>query len=135
MEPPGRAKQSSKARAEVFGVESLAFPDSQDLPSAGLKLPLDARIALHILLEFPRPEFDARFRRVSEPAIRMSVPKTAVHKNGDTMPGKDDVRSAGQVLAVEAEAVSEPVQHSANGQLRSCVALTDPRHHGASFWI
>jgi hypothetical protein len=62
----------------------------------------------------------------------MSMPKTAMHQNGELPAGENDVGSAWKVAAVEPEAQAQPVQRAPDGDLGGGIPLPNSCHHGAS---
>lgn len=67
------------------------------------------------------PEVNARFRRIRELAPPMPVPEAAVDEDHGFVLRQYDVGLAGQVAAVQAEAVAHAVQQRAHGELRGGV--------------
>ncbi len=66
-------------------------------------------VALHISQKFRPPILLSGARQAAFPAVRMLVPKTPVNKDGLLSRNENNVRLAGKILAVQAEAVTEPV--------------------------
>lgn len=58
----------------------------------------------------------------------MTVPEAAVDENRLAAAGEDDIRPSGQVLSVEAIAVSHGVEAAPDDHLRLCVAAFDRLH-------
>lgn len=56
------------------------------------------------------------------------MPETAVSQNDLPARWKHNIRSAGQVLAVEPESVSKPVNQTAQNNFRTSVLAADTRH-------
>ena len=76
---------------EDLGVGDRALPHGEDVPSSLLQLPFHSPVSAHVAFEFARPEIDAGFWRVTEFAAGVSMPKTAVHKDGGPVLRQDNV--------------------------------------------
>jgi hypothetical protein len=60
------------------------------------------------------------------------MPKAAVHEDNLAAAEKYDVRPTRQILPVQPESVSEPVNQAAEGELRPRVFAPDAPHVGAA---
>lgn len=79
------------------------LPDSNYFPTIRSQSTEVALVAGAIGAEFVAPESGELVFPSGQPP---TVPKIAVHENGDTFSRKDDVRTAGQIANVTAEAKS-----------------------------
>jgi len=64
----------------------------------------------------------------------VAVPEAAVHKDDGASFRQNNVRLAGQILAVESETISEPMQERADLSFRRCVSRMDATHDVASLF-
>ena len=62
----------------------------------------------------------------------VTMPKAAMHEDGNPPPGHHNVRLAGQIGSVEPEPVTHLVKKPANLDFRSGVSLSDTPHYSAS---
>jgi hypothetical protein len=62
----------------------------------------------------------------------MGVPKAPVYKNYFSTRRKDDVRRAGQVLAMQSKAIAERMKQPSNRQFRRSVLSSDAGHQIAA---
>lgn len=62
------------------------------------------------------------------PAARVLVPEAAVHLDRGAVPGQHDVGRAGEVAAVQAEAVAHGMQQATHEQLGLCIYFPDRPH-------
>jgi hypothetical protein len=65
----------------------------------------------------------------------MAMPEAAIHKNHFAARGKNEIRISRQVFPMESEAIAEPVNETADGNLRTRVAAFDSTHNAAAFLI
>src|SRR4051794_30865161 len=65
----------------------------------------------------------------------MSVPKAAVHEQGDPPRWEDDIRPAGKPAVVQSIAKAEFVQRAAHAQFGLGIGAPDTGHLGAPGWI
>lgn len=98
----------------AFGRACLAFPYCQHSPAQPAKLPLHACIAAPVPFTLRLPVFRVCLRRLLPRLAVVHVPKAAVDEYGDAVPRQHHVRAAGQVAAVQAEAIAEPVHEPAH---------------------
>ena len=75
-----------------------------------------AFVAGGIALEFFPPPGALGLWNTGGFAVPVQVPKTAVHENAGAVLRKDDVRRAGQIGPVEAEAIAQGVEQAAHGE-------------------
>lgn len=61
-------------------------------------------------------------------ATGMPVPETAVHEHGDPVFRQDDVRGAGEVLAMQPEPQAQRKQHAPNFTFRAGILAADAPH-------
>jgi hypothetical protein len=62
------------------------------------------------------------------------MPETAMHKHNRTVPAEHDIRTTGQIFAMEPKTKSKAMQNAANRQFRPGVAATDAPHNMASLF-
>src|SRR5690606_16296336 len=86
-------KPGFKPAPQAVAITSLALPDRQNPPPESAEFAVHASVSRNVLSELARPERHVALRHVSEPAARMTVPEAAVHKHGNPMSGKHDVRA------------------------------------------
>ena len=84
----------------------LAFPDRDNLPAGLLQQGFVARVAFLISGEFRPPELRSRRGNLRNPASLVMVPETAVHEDGDPMPGQDDIWRPGKVTPMQPETIA-----------------------------
>lgn len=58
----------------------------------------------------------------------MAMPETPVNENGSAMPGKNYVRLAWKIFAVEAKSKAKRMQKRANAHLGFSIAIPNRRH-------
>lgn len=104
-----------------------AFPNHKYSPTPIQQGGEIALIPVDVLLEFGKPEFLTRRGGCCHPAT-MSMPVTAVNKNGCAVSGQDDVRFPWQILPVESISVSIPPEPFANHHLGARVLPLDSGH-------
>lgn len=63
------------------------------------------------------------------------MPEAPMHKYGDAMSRKDNVRRARQVTAMEAKPITQAVKRTANRDFRHGVPLAYAGHHGTSLRV
>ena len=93
---------------------------------------LAALIAGGVAFEFFATPCAAGFRNAGGFAVPVEMPEAPVDKNADAVAWKNDVGMAWQIAAVQPEAVSHRMKHSANGQLGLCVLAANPAHQAAA---
>jgi hypothetical protein len=108
----------------------LTFPNYQDSPSQGTKLPLIAKIPFPILDKLLRPELQSGLRNPS--AAWMLMPEAAMHEDNLSQSRKDKVRSPGKIARMEPIPKPHPVHNAANRHFRAGIFPLDPRHPFAS---
>jgi hypothetical protein len=79
-------EQPGQARAELVGVGQLTFPDGDNAPAESLECGRRSAVARNVVGELRRPELEIALWCVSELALRVSVPETAVHNDDRSMP-------------------------------------------------
>lgn len=119
--------QSSFKLVQVF---RLAFPNDEHAPPQVFELANCFSISLLIAGEFRLPVLQPRARQtpIKATIVRMLVPEATVHEYRFPPSDKNQVRFAGQILAVEAEAVSQPVRQSANDNFWLGITRFDCTH-------
>jgi hypothetical protein len=127
-----QAKQSGKTRHNPLLNTRLALPDNQHSPAICTEGCNGTTISRDVRLELGTPELHSGLRHVGHSASRMPVPEAAMHKDDEAVLRQDNVRSARQVLSMQAEAVSKSVQSRPHNPLRARVLGPDPGHVLAS---
>ncbi len=113
----------------------FTFPQHDYPPSSLLELATVPSVPHHIGPELRLPKFPSRRRSGCPFASSMPVPEAPVHEDYGFVPGQDDVRSPGEVSAVDAETEPHAVEQAAYYQFRLGVSRPDPGHVPASpFW-
>ena len=113
-------------------VLQFALPDRLHPPAGCLQRCAVADVPLPIPADLGQPVVAVDLRNARAAGAVVAVPEAAVDEDHQPAPGHDDVRFAGQILAVKAVADAERRQQAANGLLRSGVAVLDPAHHGGA---
>lgn len=100
---------------DLFGCSpQCTFPDNCDAPSCSRELVDSSAISFRIGREFGIPEFGTRLRETEELALRVSMPKTTVHKYYGVPLRKHDIRISGQTFPMKPIAKSASPQECAN---------------------
>lgn len=89
-------------------------------------------VAGGVPFKFSSPKFPSGLRQRGILAPLMSVPETAVHENNSLMFRQGNIWFSRQVLPLETETVTHPVQDRTNYSLWTCVGALDPAHVPAS---
>lgn len=89
---------------------------------------VDSAIAFRVPNELCAPKGDSGFWQSLPVSALVTVPEAAVYKNDASTAWQDDVRFAGQSPAVEAEAIPQPMQYTANDALGPRVSAAHQRH-------
>lgn len=110
----------------------LAFPHDKNAPPQGFQGGAVADVAGDVVGELLLPEFDVAGRGGGLGAPCVPVPEAPVHEDGHLVAGQDDVRLAGQILAVQAEAEARGVQVTPHGHFGPGVAAPYAGHHAAA---
>lgn len=87
----------------------FALPDYNHAPSETSEMPRFARVSDFVRLNFGSPVFGPRLGHLAGLAA-MPVPEAAVHEYRHAMVRQHEVGCARQILSVEAESVSQPMQ-------------------------
>ena len=122
---------------DFFGVAGFAFPDFEHFPAKFDQfLPVFA-VPAAVAFEFGAPELLPRFGHARLFAVRvgMPVPEAAVDEDDFPAAGKDEIRLARQVLAVQPEAVAHAVDEAADQQLDLAVLGADAAHQLAALLL
>ena len=89
-------EHSPTAPDDYIGLFQATLPDVAHAPAFGAELAGDLAVAFNVTAYFFAPEFGVLFG--FDVAAWTAVPKTAVHKNGQLLLGKNEIRFAGQGL-------------------------------------
>jgi hypothetical protein len=109
----------------------FALPDYERLPALRFEHLKRVPITRLVSPELFRPELPVGRGDGGALAI-VAVPETSVDKDDFTPRNEGQVRLAGQVFAVQAEAIPEPVHQTAHLHLRRCVLAANRPHVGAA---
>lgn len=118
--------------AERFSIRRLAFPDHVHPPPKSLKLQGNTAVSLGVARKLGTPVVQPRPGRACTTAARMLMPEAAMDEHDLPLPGEHDVRSAGQVAAMQTEAVAKAVGNAPHRHLRRGVLAAYPRHQSAA---
>ena len=87
----------------------------------------------HVAAELLFPVRDVALGHRRSLAAPVSMPEASMYEHDAAMSRQDDIRVAGQVLAMQSEAISHPMNHRADHALRGRVLASDAAHNPASF--
>ena len=110
----------------------VAFPDCQDVPSGGAKLPGRSSVALLVGFELAQPEISPGCRSAATTLAVVPMPKAAVNKDGYSRVREDEIGGTGKILEVPSRAIPEFKQHCMNEFLGGGTAGFDAPHDGRS---
>ncbi len=113
-------------------IARCAFPNDHDPPSLLQQRALVPPIAFTVAAKLCSPERRVGGRKFLKPAIPMGVPETPMHKDGDLVLRKHEIRRTGQRSTLESVAKSRREQQASNKHLRHGIARPDSRHHSTS---
>lgn len=128
---PSALQKRNDPRPNRVEIRDFAFPDHERLPAHLEQAGSVFRVPFPVALEFRYPVILPRFRKPSA-RTGVHVPKTTVNEDRFPSPGKDQVRSAGQVSPVKPVTISHRMRQAANGHLRSRIPASDCAHYPAS---
>lgn len=120
---------------QALGRSCFAFPHDETRPTRLLQAILDLPVAFHVPLEFLGPEIGSLLRPACFRTVRVSVPEASVDEHDFTPPGKHDIRSTGQVSAMQAIPVVHRVEQATDNHLGLRVATSNGGHDPATKWI
>jgi hypothetical protein len=121
-------RQSLRYGGSPTCTSHLAFPDNEDSPAEPSQCTAHACIALHGHHELGLPKLSIALWRRCDGTLRVPMPETSMHEYNGPVPAENDVGLAGQARDVDAESKPEPVEPTANCQLRRRVTASDSRH-------
>ena len=78
------------------------------------------------------PEFSIGGRAIRPSTVRVTVPKAPVYEDNFSMAWKDYIRAAGQIFAVQTEAITPAVQKASHASFRLRIAAFHLRHVAAA---
>lgn len=116
----GGVQDLPEPHRQLLGVPQLALPDDCDVPSCVDERSLFASIALPVCRNLRLPVLEARLRKLSD-AAAMAVPVASMHEHRKAPTREYDVRSAWQVLAMQSEPITHPVQQGTHLYFGLCV--------------
>ena len=113
----------------------LTFPHHEDIPPQLPERGLGLSVSLPIPLELWQPVVGSALRLPCQAAANVLMPEAAMNEDDLSQPGKDQIGSARQITAVQAEPVSQAMSRPPDRELRLRVRLCDAPHLGATlFW-
>ena len=98
----------------------LAFPDDDDRPAFGFKLPPCLLVTFSVAGDFCGPELSIGLGDGVFTASVMAVPEATVDKDGGAILGQDDIRLAWELLGIYPVAESVTPESMTQLQLRLC---------------
>jgi hypothetical protein len=104
------------------------------LPAKLSKLSFDFFITLYIAVNFLVPEIGVSCRSLGPFATLVSMPETAMNKYNLFMAWQYNVGPTQEILVMEFEAISHPMQQTPDDFFRLCLAPLYARHDPASFF-
>ncbi len=107
---------------------SFTFPNGDYPPAKFAKRCLIPCIASLIRLEFGLPELLPGGWHPGNRAVFVGVPEAAVHHHNRPIARQYDIRSAREILGVEAKPSASRVQGTPHEHLRLCVFRLEARH-------
>lgn len=87
----------------------LACPDDEWAPSGFQERVIARTVAFCVCRDFFRPELRIGRREFSPRAI-VTMPETAVHEDGDSVPWKNDIRGTRKTAIVKTEPVTQAMK-------------------------
>ena len=127
----GASKPGDPAR-KLCGIAGFAFPYGARGPAQLFQRGGRRCVAGHVAGDLGLPVGAVGLRHAGAARTVVAVPEAAVHEEGDAAGGEDEVRLAGQVGAVEAEAQAERVGGAADGEFGRGVLRLHRAHHGGA---
>lgn len=129
-EPPAGALSQvfDEAPSHSLLVLGFALPDDQNPPAELPKRLLTAAIAGNVPFEFCGPERRSSLGNVGVLASPMPMPEASVDEYRQTVPRKDQIRTTGEIPAVQAETEAEPVSNPTDNKLGSGITSPDFGH-------
>lgn len=115
-------------------VFDFTFPHDDGEPAHFLEKRKVIFIPHDIFLKFPAPEIQARFRRISIFAPRMSMPEAAMHKDYCPVFWKNNIRFSWKGFIRNSESVPHTMQHRADSKLGLCIRSSDAGHIPTAFF-
>ncbi len=109
------------------GPLEAALPHSQDAPARSQEVSYDAFIAVLVSRDFGSPEFRPCSWQPKQCAV-MAMPEAAMNENDGAEAWEDHVRTARQVLDVQAEPEACRMEATAQEHLGAGVMATDSAH-------
>ena len=104
-----RPEESLQSSLKTLNILEFTLPDFFDCPANRLQFGPFLGIPLTIALDLWKPEIEVRFRGLSNLAA-MAMPVTPVNEDRFFATEENDVGLAGQIFAMQPEAVTEPVE-------------------------
>ena len=121
------AEKELESRREGFDVPQFALPNHKNAPPCSLKVIALAQVPVLVCFQFRQPVIQAAFWGLADPTA-VGMPEAAVDENYAVTAGKDNVGRAGQVLAVQTEAITQRVKQRPDNTFWGCVAAFDRLH-------
>ncbi len=128
MIPWTKSKIDSGGRPSS-AITDIAFPDDEHAETFRFKRSDLVGIAGLVAGELVRPVAGVRFRRRSEPAACMRVPETAVNEDRPFAGLVRQIRLAGKIIDMIAEAQTQRLHGRSCQHLRFGILRADSCHH------
>lgn len=116
----------------AIGVEGVAFPNDQHLPSALPKQPGISPVSRDIFGELFGPEMRSRLRSGRSRATAVTMPEASVHENHSLQRGENHIGRTWQVAPMQSKSVTQPMRDLPNHHFRARVLRSNPGHEGGS---
>src|SRR5882724_2749713 len=91
---------------QIFGIEGLAFPEDQDIPTEHPQLALLYSVSLDVALEFVCPKDFTCLRRGCTITTPMSMPEATVNEYDLSHPWEDQVWCSRKIATVKSKAIA-----------------------------
>jgi hypothetical protein len=119
-------------RRKLAGVGGLTLPHDQNAPAHLLEGKAGGFVAELVPRELRLPVLEASLRHPGQAASFVLMPEAPMNEDRLPVPGKDEVRRAWQISAMEAEAKPHGVDELPDDNLGIGVDLADAAHVGAA---
>lgn len=123
--PPEERRQTPSQFRDLL---EFALPHDRYAPAEFSQSSQSRRISHSIGSNFPAPVRRVISRQSRAPRALVSMPEATVNKNNLFQTGKHDIRFAGEIPAMQPEAISHGVNHPPHEQFRAGVHGLDRPH-------
>ena len=111
-------KESYELGTKLFQISCLTLPHDENTPAEPPQLPDLTSVPCDVSLTLGFPELHTSCRLHSAVAAAMHVPEASMHEDYFVVPGKDQIRSAREVSAVQTKTKSERMDESPDQHFR-----------------